>query len=70
MSASPCEHACTGRRLRDRARLLRCDRHGHHRAGQPVKPAAKSPVPVARGAEVRVEEALSQTAISVRRVER
>ena len=41
-----------------------------HRAGQPVKLAAKSPVPVARGAEIWVEEALSQTAVSVRPVER
>ncbi|MEV0638659.1 hypothetical protein AB0I77_27715 [Streptomyces sp. NPDC050619] len=40
------------------------------RGGQPVKLAAKSPVPVARGAEVWVEEALSQTAVSVRLVER
>ncbi|KUL42797.1 hypothetical protein [Streptomyces regalis] len=39
-------------------------------AGQPVKLAAKSPIPVARGAEVWVEEALSQTAVSVRLVER
>ncbi|WP_405954910.1 hypothetical protein [Streptomyces phaeochromogenes] len=39
-------------------------------AGQPVKLSAKSPVPVARGAEVWVEEALSQTAVSVRLVER
>ncbi|GAA3820875.1 hypothetical protein ACFS5L_38775 [Streptomyces phyllanthi] len=41
-----------------------------HLAGQPVKLAAKSTVPVARGAEVWVEEALSQTAVSVRLVER
>jgi hypothetical protein len=41
-----------------------------HLAGQPVKFAAKSPVPVARGAEVWVEQALSQTAVSVRLVER
>ncbi|RZB14334.1 hypothetical protein StrepF001_38935 [Streptomyces sp. F001] len=40
-----------------------------HLAGQPVKLAAKSPTPVARGAEVWVEEALSQTAVSVRLVE-
>ncbi|KKD07667.1 hypothetical protein [Streptomyces sp. WM6386] len=40
------------------------------RAGQPVKLSAKSSVPVARGAEVWVEEALSQTAVSVRLVER
>lgn len=39
-------------------------------AGQPVKLSAKSPVPVARGAEVWVEEALSQTTVSVRLVER
>ncbi|MDN3027242.1 hypothetical protein [Streptomyces sp. S.PB5] len=41
-----------------------------HLAGQPVKLAAKSPTPVARGAEVWVAEALSQTAVSVRLVER
>ncbi|MEV7892067.1 hypothetical protein ACWD3I_47755 [Streptomyces sp. NPDC002817] len=41
-----------------------------HLAGQPVKLAAKSPTPVARGAEVWVEETLSQTAVSVRLVER
>ncbi|MFF8194751.1 hypothetical protein ACF05L_28685 [Streptomyces bobili] len=41
-----------------------------HLAGQPVKLAAKSPVPVARGAEVWVEGTLSQTAVSVRPVER
>ncbi|MFI7015227.1 hypothetical protein [Streptomyces sp. NPDC050164] len=41
-----------------------------HRAGQPVKLSAKSPVPVARGAEVWVEQALSQSAVSVRPVER
>jgi hypothetical protein len=39
-------------------------------AGQPVKLAARSPVPVARGAEVWVEAALSQTAVAVRLVER
>ncbi|MCX5006733.1 hypothetical protein OHB05_29545 [Streptomyces sp. NBC_00638] len=39
-------------------------------AGQPVKLAARSPVPVARGAEVWVEAALSQTAVAVRVVER
>ncbi|MFD7461892.1 MULTISPECIES: hypothetical protein [unclassified Streptomyces] len=39
-------------------------------AGQPVKLAARSPVPVARGAEVWVSEALSATAVSVRLVER
>ncbi|WP_406174984.1 hypothetical protein [Streptomyces sp. NBC_00996] len=38
--------------------------------GQRVKLVAKSPVPVARGAEVWVEEALSHTAVSVRQVER
>ncbi|MFG2307583.1 hypothetical protein ACGFS9_02660 [Streptomyces sp. NPDC048566] len=38
-------------------------------AGQPVKLAARSPVPVARGAEVWVEAALSQTAVAVRPVE-
>ncbi|MDO0909870.1 hypothetical protein QQM39_03030 [Streptomyces sp. DT2A-34] len=41
-----------------------------HLAGQPVKFAAKSPVPVARGAEVWVDQALSHTAVSVRPVER
>ncbi|MCL6738518.1 hypothetical protein [Streptomyces neyagawaensis] len=41
-----------------------------HLAGQPVKFAAKSPTPVARGSEIWVEEALSQTAVSVRPVER
>lgn len=41
-----------------------------HLAGQPVKLAAKSPEPVARGAEVWVEKTLSQTAVSVRPVER
>ncbi|MFF9773566.1 hypothetical protein ACF1HJ_07815 [Streptomyces sp. NPDC013978] len=41
-----------------------------HLAGQPVKLAAKSPDPVPRGAEIWVEEALSQTAVSVRPVER
>ncbi|ULR52307.1 hypothetical protein [Streptomyces deccanensis] len=41
-----------------------------HLAGQPVKLAAKSPSPVPRGAEIWVEEALSQTAVSVRPVER
>ncbi|MGW0821652.1 hypothetical protein [Streptomyces sp. NPDC002845] len=41
-----------------------------HLGGQPVKLAAKSPVPVARGAEVWVERALSRTAVSVRLVER
>jgi hypothetical protein len=41
-----------------------------HLAGQPVKLAAKSANPVARGAEVWVAETLSQTAVSVRLVER
>ncbi|MFJ9582942.1 hypothetical protein [Streptomyces acidicola] len=41
-----------------------------HLAGQPVKLAARSAVPVARGTEVWVDEALSPTAVSVRRVER
>ncbi|MER7098655.1 hypothetical protein ABT383_03055 [Streptomyces humidus] len=40
-----------------------------HLAGQPVKLSAKSPSPVARGVEVWVEEALSQTAVSVRPVD-
>lgn len=39
-------------------------------AGQPVKLSAKSPVAVARGAEVWVEATLSQTAVAVRLVER
>lgn len=39
-------------------------------AGQPVKLAAKSPVPLARGAEVWVDQSLSHTAVSVRPVER
>lgn len=39
-------------------------------AGQRVKLAAKSPVPVARGADVWVDQALSSTAVSVRLVER
>ncbi|MET9442712.1 hypothetical protein [Streptomyces sp. NPDC006610] len=38
-------------------------------AGQPVKLAAKSPVPVARGSEVWVEQTLSQSAVSVRPVD-
>ncbi|MCX4854936.1 hypothetical protein [Streptomyces canus] len=38
-------------------------------AGQQVKFAAKGPVPMARGAEVWVDEALSHTAVSVRLVE-
>ncbi|WP_416978179.1 hypothetical protein [Streptomyces sp. T028] len=41
-----------------------------HLAGQLVKLAAKSPTPVARGADVWVEGTLSQTAVSVRPVER
>ncbi|MFE1250587.1 hypothetical protein [Streptomyces sp. NPDC058766] len=40
------------------------------RAGQPVKLSAKCQVAVARGAEVWVEQALSQSAVSVRPVER
>jgi membrane protein implicated in regulation of membrane protease activity len=39
-------------------------------AGQPVKLAAKSAVPVERGAEIWVEAALSTTSVAVRRVER
>ncbi|MFF8939035.1 hypothetical protein ACF08O_30810 [Streptomyces paradoxus] len=39
------------------------------RAGQPVKLSAKSPVAVARGAEVWVEQTLSQSAVSVRPVD-
>ncbi|MFD3512004.1 hypothetical protein [Streptomyces sp. NPDC058657] len=39
-------------------------------AGQPVKYAAKSETPVARGAEVWVEATLSSTSVSVRPVER
>ncbi|MEI7033873.1 hypothetical protein [Streptomyces pratensis] len=38
--------------------------------GQPVKYAAKSVTPVARGTEVWVEEALSTTSVAVRPVER
>ncbi|MDP9950519.1 MULTISPECIES: hypothetical protein [Streptomyces] len=38
--------------------------------GQPVKYAAKSAVPVARGTEIWVEEALSTTSVAVRPVER
>ncbi|MEU6547015.1 hypothetical protein [Streptomyces sp. NPDC046859] len=41
-----------------------------HLAGQPVKLAAKSPVAVARGTEIWVDQALSHTAVSVRLVER
>ncbi|MEU9191608.1 hypothetical protein [Streptomyces hundungensis] len=40
------------------------------RAGQPVKLAARSDVPVARGAEVWVEAALSATSVEVRPVQR
>ncbi|MGY3205634.1 hypothetical protein [Streptomyces sp. TE5632] len=39
-------------------------------AGQPLKLSAKSAVPVARGAEVWVESALSATSVAVRPVER
>ncbi|MFC9622371.1 hypothetical protein ACFTXM_21075 [Streptomyces sp. NPDC056930] len=39
-------------------------------AGQTVKLAAKSPVPVARGTEIWVESALSTTSVAVRPVER
>lgn len=39
-------------------------------AGQPVKLAAKSAQPVARGAEVWVERTLSPTSVAVRPVER
>ncbi|MFH9264504.1 MULTISPECIES: hypothetical protein [unclassified Streptomyces] len=38
--------------------------------GQPVKYAAKSATPVARGTEIWVEEALSTTSVAVRPVER
>ncbi|MFD6586823.1 NfeD family protein [Streptomyces anulatus] len=38
--------------------------------GQPVKYAAKSAAPVARGTEIWVEEALSTTSVAVRPVER
>jgi hypothetical protein len=41
-----------------------------HLAGQPVKYAAKSASPVARGTEVWVESLLSATAVTVRPVER
>ncbi|MGW7414818.1 hypothetical protein [Streptomyces sp. NPDC054863] len=41
-----------------------------HLGGQPVKYAAKSAVPVARGADVWVEASLSSTSLSVRPVER
>jgi hypothetical protein len=40
-----------------------------HLAGQPLKLAARSPVPVARGTEVWVEAALSPTSVAVRPVE-
>ncbi|MFH8750575.1 hypothetical protein ACH4GK_16575 [Streptomyces rimosus] len=39
-------------------------------AGQPVKLAAKSKVPVMRGTEIWVEAALSSTSVAVRPVER
>ncbi|MFI9822130.1 hypothetical protein ACIHFC_16925 [Streptomyces sp. NPDC052013] len=39
-------------------------------AGQPLKLAAKCPVPVARGAEIWVESSLSATSVAVRPVER
>ncbi|CAM5728681.1 hypothetical protein SHIRM173S_10266 [Streptomyces hirsutus] len=39
-------------------------------AGQPLKLAAKSSGPIARGAEVWVESALSTTSVAVRPVER
>lgn len=39
-------------------------------AGQPLKLAATCPVPVARGAEIWVESALSATSVAVRPVER
>ncbi|MGW2849392.1 hypothetical protein ACWC5G_32050, partial [Streptomyces sp. NPDC001274] len=38
-------------------------------AGQPVKLAAKSPTPIARGTEIWVEAALSTTSVAVRPVE-
>ncbi|MEU1691552.1 hypothetical protein ABZ590_08260 [Streptomyces hirsutus] len=41
-----------------------------HLAGQPLKLAAKSSGPIARGAEVWVESALSTTSVAVRPVER
>jgi membrane protein implicated in regulation of membrane protease activity len=41
-----------------------------HLAGQPMKLSAKSQAPLARGAEVWVEQALSPSAVSVRPVER
>ncbi|WP_432117019.1 hypothetical protein [Streptomyces sp. bgisy032] len=40
-----------------------------HRADQPVKFSARSPVAVPRGAEVWVEQTLSQSAVSVRPVD-
>ncbi|MEV0220027.1 hypothetical protein [Streptomyces sp. NPDC050704] len=39
-------------------------------AGQPLKLAAKSPQPVARGAEIWVEESLSPTSVAVRPIQR
>ncbi|MFF6999038.1 hypothetical protein ACFY93_29370 [Streptomyces sp. NPDC008313] len=39
-------------------------------AGQPVKLAARSGTPVARGTEIWVEASLSPTSVAVRRVER
>lgn len=39
-------------------------------AGQPVKYAAKSAVPIPRGAEIWVEGTLSTTSVTVRQVER
>jgi membrane protein implicated in regulation of membrane protease activity len=41
-----------------------------HLGGQPVKYAAKSEIPVLRGADVWVEATLSSTSVSVRPVER
>jgi membrane protein implicated in regulation of membrane protease activity len=41
-----------------------------HLGGQPVKYAAKSATPVARGADVWVESTLSTTSLSVRPIER
>ncbi|MFF9213504.1 MULTISPECIES: hypothetical protein [unclassified Streptomyces] len=40
-----------------------------HLAGQPVKLAAKSPVPLARGTEVWIDRTLSHTAVTVRPVD-
>ncbi|MCX5558688.1 hypothetical protein [Streptomyces sp. NBC_00038] len=39
-------------------------------AGQPLKLAAKSPLPVARGTEIWVAESLSPTSVAVRPVQR